>query len=170
MRTGLLRFGAAAVVAAAMPLLGCGQNTASPPPPPSAPAAPAVDPLTQQRMADLIAINNAVKAYYDTHGQYPVTSDRGSFVSIISAGDAWIPGLTPDFIASLPRDPGGSTDPNNQYWYASQGGSYKLIVHGVGAACGPEVEVDGIRRDPARSRADGSCWAYGFWTDNLSNY
>lgn len=134
------------------------------------PAPPALDPLTTQRIADLIAINAALQAFYEANGQYPVTPNRGSFVSVISAGEDWIPGLAPSFIATLPNDPAGSSDQNNQYWYASQGGSYKLIVHGVGAACGPEVEESGIARDPARSEADGTCWAYGFWTPDMANY
>jgi hypothetical protein len=148
----------------------------SPTPPPASapeavvPAPPALDPLTTQRISDLVAINAAVQAFYNANGQYPVTPNRGSFVSVVSAGNDWIPGLAPTFMPALPSDPAGSTDQNNQYWYASQGGSYKLIVHGVGAACGPEVEESGILRDPARSEADGTCWAYGFWTADMANY
>lgn len=62
------------------------------------------------------------------------------------------------FIATLPRDPAMSTEADHQYRYASSGMDYELIAHGVSGQCGPEIERDGVRMDPARTR-DGRCWA-----------
>lgn len=158
----------------ALALAACGSQEAPPAPEAEAPAAqaPAVElsreELDNRRIADLVAINAALRAYHQRNGSYP-ESPRAGFVNVISGGDNWIAGLVPDFIASLPREPRMSTDPNNQYWYASDGTDYKLIVVGAGNQCGPEVEREGVRTDPARTR-DGRCFAYGFWTEGRRNW
>lgn len=128
-----------------------------------------LDELSTQRVADLAAMRDALEAYYAEHQRYPGTPN-GGFQSVATVGEAWIPELAPKYIAALPRDPAGSQEQRTQYWYASNGGGrYKLIAHGVDA-CGPEFERQGIRRDPARTRRDGSCWAYGYFPDELGAY
>lgn len=162
-----------AVVVVALGLAACGQQEAKQPEPPAA-AAPEVqlDAVSTQRVGDLVAINTALQRYYEAHGSYPATRN-GSLVSAASpgAGENWIPGLTPEYIPALPRDPAGSTDPTGtQYMYASPGGAYKLIAHGTSGGCDANIEQQGIRRDPARMNPDGTCWAFGFWTDDMANY
>lgn len=127
--------------------------------------------LDARRHTDLIALNNAIQAFHTATGKYPITEGNG-FANVMTpnVGANWIPGLAPTYIASLPREPLGSNDPQGpQYTYASDGEGYKLIVHGVPGSCDAAVERDGIRRDPARTR-DGGCWAYGFWTNDKRNF
>ncbi len=167
-RIGWGRAAALAAVLATVSLAACGRQEEAP-----APAAPVteqpLDEVSTQRVTDLVALDVALQAYFEQNQRYPATPN-GSFINVISAGTDWIPGLAPQFIQALPRDPANSTDPNSQYWYASSGGnSYKLVVHGVGDACGAEYARQGIRLDPART-SDGSCWAYGFFTDDMSQY
>ena len=160
------------IMAAACVLLlaACGQQEAPPaeqaeirtPAPEPSPQPMTREQLDARRIADLVAINNALQAYRQQHGSYPL-SPRNGFTNV-TAGADWIPGLAPTFIPALPREPRMSDDPNTQYWYASSGADYKLIVVGVAGACGPEVERDGVRIDPMRN-PNGRCFAYGFWTE-----
>jgi hypothetical protein len=147
---------------------------ATPLPPPDAQLAPApavstVDPrlLTRQRISDLVTINDAIKAYHAKAGAYPAAYD--GLKGEIERGAHWIPGLIPDFLGELPRDPARAADNNGpQYQYVSNGSGYKLIVHGV-SADGSPVEVLGVRVDPER-RHENSFWAYGFWTDDFAAF
>lgn len=120
--------------------------------------------LTERRIADLLEINRAVNAYHAAVGSFP-RSD--GFQSAATYGESWIPGLEPSYIKNLPRDPLNSINVNRpQYMYISNGSDYKLIAHGVGAACGQFVEQRGVRIDPARAQGD-SCWAFGFFTEGM---
>ena len=61
----------------------------------------------------------------------------------------------------------GAPDNNGpQYYYVSDGSGYKLIVHGV-SPDGANVEVLGVKIDPARRNENGF-WAYGFWTEGFA--
>lgn len=165
------------IVAAACGLMlaACGQQEA---PPPAAPAEPAPsvqapadlsrEELNSRRVADLASLNNALQAYHERNNAYPVTP-QGGFTNVVANGAEWIPGLVPDFIAALPREPRMSDDPQQQYWYSSNGTDFKLIVVGVISQCGAEVERDGVRIDPARRDANG-CWGYGFWTSGRRDF
>jgi peptidoglycan/LPS O-acetylase OafA/YrhL len=132
-------------------------------PPEVAPAdAPAPSEHAAQRIADLVAIRKALDAYHADHGTYP---EGKGLRSIVERGPDWIPGLAPKYIAELPRDPTRSDSSEApQYMYRSDTKGYKLIAHSVGDDCGSAIERDGIRTDPRRTREDGTCWAFGFWT------
>ena len=133
------------------------------------PQPPSNDPrlLTRKRLSDLVTINDALKAFHATTGAYPNAFD--GLKGVIDRGKDWIPGLAPDFLPELPHDPGGAPDNNGpQYFYVSDGVGYKLIAHGVGAD-GSNVEVLGVKIDPARSNEKGF-WAYGFWTETFSKF
>jgi type II secretion system protein G len=85
-----------------------------------------------RRITDLKQIQTALELYYDTSGQYPLPS-RGSGVwsgHCPSYGDAddYIPDLTPNYIASLPRDP-KYDESYYCYLYKSDGKDYALITH-----------------------------------------
>jgi hypothetical protein len=164
-----------AAAACGLVLAACGPQEAPPAAPTETPAAgpaPAVEltreELDARRIADLVAINNALRAYHAQNGAYPI-SPRQGFTGVIEGGANWIPELVPAHIAALPRDPAMSSDADRQYRYASDGVDYKLIAHGVSGQCGPEIQRDGVRMDPARTR-DGRCWAYGFWTEGRRNW
>jgi peptidoglycan/LPS O-acetylase OafA/YrhL len=128
----------------------------------------AVDDLTAQRIKDLLTIKKALEAHYAENGVYP---ESVGLRSIVQRGAEWIPGLAPKYIARLPQDPAMSNSNDDpQYMYRSDTKGFKLIAHGVGANCNAAVEQDGIRMDPARTRLDGTCWAFGFWTEGFETF
>jgi prepilin-type N-terminal cleavage/methylation domain-containing protein len=109
------------------------------------------------RKANLLQVSKALELYYSDNGSYPSTggSWRGACSNyqafpdayVDATHDAWIPGLTPQYMARLPRDPntnkgnpgnaaaGCRTDPGNScYLYRSDDGTgYKLLAY-----CTPE--------------------------------
>lgn len=115
-----------------------------------------------QRRNDLKQLQQALENYYTDHGSYPVTSGANSYYSS-EPGDylgggldggqhaqsdpvsGYIPGLAPDYITKLPRDPqgGNTTTPQcvalglpglkRAYTYKSNGQEYLLM-----SRCGPE--------------------------------
>jgi hypothetical protein len=135
------------------------ETVANPPPPP-------LEGEALQRHLDLIKIKSALERYAADHnGAFPVTQGYAGYVSAWgpSLGDKWIPELVPAYIDRLPRDPANSTTADGRiYIYRSDGKDYKLLAHGWGE-CSSDVELDGVRVDPVRSK-DGKCWAYGVWT------
>jgi hypothetical protein len=115
----------------------------------------------RKRVSDLVSINDALKAYHAKHGAYPKADGlRGH----AERGASWIPGLSPDFIKVLPRDPAQSDDPAApQYLYTSNGTDYKLLAHGVALAGGTNVEVLGVKIDESRKPTAEKA-SFGFWT------
>jgi hypothetical protein len=110
-------------------------------------------------VSDLVSINDALKAYHAKNGKYPKADGLKGFAD---RGKAWIPGLAPEFIAELPRDPAESRS-GPQYLYTSNGTDYKLLAHGVSLVGGTNVEVLGVRIDAAKSPSAENA-AFGFWT------
>lgn len=115
----------------------------------------------RKRVSDLVSINDALKAYHAKNGKYPKADGLKGFPD---RGKAWIPGLAPEFIADLPRDPVQSNDRGGpQYVYVSNGADYKLLAHGVSLVGGTNVEVLGVKIDQAKSPSAENA-AFGFWT------
>jgi hypothetical protein len=144
------------------------------PAPPSAPSSGTDTPTwmtdprltNRKRVSDLVAINDAIKAYYSKHGRYPMAKGMEGF---LERGKGWIPGLAPEFIPDLPRDPAQSNDRNGpQYVYSSDGSGYKIIAKGVSLVGGTNVEVLGVRFDPARQNTAENA-AFGFWTQGFES-
>lgn len=116
----------------------------------------------RKRVSDLVTMNDALKAYFAKHGKYPVAEKLGGF---LERGKDWIPGLSPEFVAELPRDPAMSSDKAGpQYLYASNGADYKLVAQGVSLVGGTNVEVLGVKFDPSKNNTMERA-AFGFWTD-----
>lgn len=137
---------------------------ASAQPPPAAVGAPPPDPrvVNRKRVQDLVTINDALKAYRAKNGQFPTAAVLGG---LNERGANWIPGLAPDFLKEVPRDPmHGST---TQYVYVSDGANYKLLAAGVSLVGSPNVEVLGIKVDPTRNPTAESA-AFGFWTADFA--
>ncbi len=109
-------------------------------------------------MQDLVIINDALKAYYAKKGVYPKAD---GLAGATERGAAWIPGLSPEFLAEIPRDPvhGGGT----QYVYVSDGANYKLVVQGASLVGSGNVEVLGVKIDQTRDPTPENA-AFGFWT------
>src|SRR5690606_26214234 len=152
------------------------QASAHPPPSAQGTVAAAVvdaptwtqDPRLQnrRRVSDLVALNDALKAYHARHGAYPRAE---GLQGQVERGAAWIPGLAPDFIKELPRDPAQSDDPSaSRYVYASNGVDYKLLAHGVALAGGTNVEVLGVRIDNTRNPTVDKA-SFGFWTEGFTS-
>lgn len=117
--------------------------------------------LNRRRVTDLVSINDALKAYYAANGAYPKATGLAGFSE---RGAGWIPGLSPDFIVTLPRDPLQASDASGpQYVYVSDGKDYKLLAHGVSLVGGTQVEVLGVRIDPTRNPTAENA-SFGFWT------
>jgi hypothetical protein len=119
----------------------------------------------RKRVSDLVTINDALKAYRTKHGKYPVAEKLGGY---LERGKNWIPGLAPEFLAELPRDPALSNDKAGpQYLYASNGSDYKLVAQGVSLVGGTNVEVLGVKFDPSKSNTMEKA-AFGFWTEKFA--
>jgi hypothetical protein len=136
--------------------------------PPSSASSPVQDPrlLNRKRVQDLVTINDALKAYQQKHGAYP---KAGGLVGFPERGAAWIPGLAPDFLKALPRDPAMSDDKAGpQYVYVSDGTDYKLLAQGVSLVGGTNVEVLGVRIDMTRQPTPENA-SFGFWTPGFAS-
>ena len=115
------------------------------------------------RVRDLMKIRDALENYKKANGSYPATQDRwdGIYTCWGKASPDWIPGLVPNLLPQLPRDPRNHSKCDEQYIYSSDGKGYKLLSHNpndfpsvVGAF--PDM------LDPSRPT-----WAYGFWTSSF---
>jgi hypothetical protein len=116
----------------------------------------------RKRVSDLVTINDALKAYHAKHGKFPAAPKLGGY---LERGKNWIPGLAPEFLAELPRDPAMSEDKAGpQYLYASNGADYKLVAQGVSLVGGTNVEVLGVKFDPSKENTMEKA-AFGFWTE-----
>ncbi len=128
--------------------------------PDAATGAPAPDPrlINRKRVQDLVTINDALKAYHAKNGAYPKAD---GLAGANERGAEWIPGLSPDFLAQIPRDPLHSA--GTQYVFASDGANYKLLAQGASLVGSGNVEVLGIKIDQTRNPTPPNA-AFGFWT------
>ena len=94
------------------------------------------DTMDGRREADMRNVEKALEAYFSRHSRYPTTGgqwwgDAPSYGGKEYSGpNAYIPGLVPDFIKGLPRDP-DQNYPNGArgYLYRSNGVDYKFLAH-----------------------------------------
>ena len=120
----------------------------------------------RKRVGDLVTLNDALKSYHKKRGAYPVAAGLGG---LPDRGAAWIPGLAPDFVPELPRDPALSMDKDGpQYVYVSNGTDYKLLARNVSLVGGTNVEVLGVKIDPTHSKTAESA-SFGFWTPGFAS-
>ena len=90
-----------------------------------------------RRMADMNTLVKALEMYknLDSSNAYPSTGGSWWSVSVnggsrtTSGVNAYIPGLTPNYISRLPVDPRGDTSGWSGYLYNSDGTNYKLLSH-----------------------------------------
>ena len=89
-----------------------------------------------RRASDLRSIATAMAHYREVNGAYPDTGgawqgDAGSYGSMGYDAAGYIPGLVPDYLPYLPKDP----DPNYPdaavagYMYRSDGNDFKFVVN-----------------------------------------
>jgi prepilin-type N-terminal cleavage/methylation domain-containing protein len=96
-----------------------------------------------RRAHDLRAIQAALADYFQDHGAYPDTNGNWQGDSTADGGltydaNGYIPGLVPDYLQSLPRDPDPQY-PNATFGYAyrSDGVDFKCIARGTPESYGP---------------------------------
>lgn len=119
--------------------------------------------FNRRRVSDLVTINDALKAYFKKHNAYPVAAGLGG---LAERGAAWIPGLAPEFVPELPRDPAMEAG-GPQYVYASDGKDYKLLAHNVSLVGSTSVEVLGVRIDHTRKPTMENA-SFGYWTPGFA--
>lgn len=115
--------------------------------------------FNRKRVSDLVTINDALKAYFKKHNAYPVAA---GLAGLAERGAEWIPGLVPEFVPELPRDPAMEAS-GPQYVYASDGKDYKLLAHNVSLVGGTSVEVLGVKIDRSRQPTMENA-SFGYWT------
>jgi prepilin-type N-terminal cleavage/methylation domain-containing protein len=120
-----------------------------------------------ERLATLKRLEAALVIYYNVNRAYPDTggtwysSEAGSCHQNGPGNNGnWIPGLAPNFIPILPKDPKGgasaiascvSSGCYNAYVYRSDGIDYKLLSHcTLESLGGSEESSSSIFYDPAR--------------------
>ncbi len=90
-----------------------------------------------RRAADLRSVAAALATYKNTHGSYPTTGGEWKGDSTNDGGlgygtDGYIPGLVPDLLPALPKDPNPAyPDATHGYRYKSDGTDYKFELHGT---------------------------------------
>jgi len=124
-----------------------------------------------RRLQDMRQVRQALEMYYNDNGQYPSTGGtnnwRGTETSNSSVncygnhGDNAIPGLAPDYMQAVPKDPNPKS--NNCYLYTSNGTDYKFLIHRTMEAC---QCGDCPKQDPRR---DTYC-ASSIYTPDAKNW
>jgi len=85
------------------------------------------------RQADLKMLQVAIELYKSKYGRYPTQTcgSTGSTFSSEGVCAEYITGLSPEFIARLPRDPRRGTNPGFSYLTNANGTVYKAMVMGT---------------------------------------
>lgn len=117
-----------------------------------------------RRKSDMKQLQIALEMYYDSSNAYPstggswwgVSSNGGSRTT--SGANAYIPGLTPDYISVLPVDPKDVRTGWSGYLYRSNGTNYKLLSHSTGPETFPSSNE--AFYDPVRPT-----WAWAICSD-----
>lgn len=111
---------------------------------------------TAKRLENAKQLENALEVYYVNNNRYPSTCSPAANTCAVASAHllstcstwgtdiytTWIPGLAPNFIATLPTDPDSDGVAKCCYLYKSNGTDYKLMIAygAVGAnACTPVV-------------------------------
>ena len=98
-----------------------------------------------RRMSDLKQLQLALEMYFNSNNAYPSTGGSWRGVSVnggsrdTSGANAYIPGLTPNYISVLPVDPLDNRTNWSGYLYRSDSTNYKLISHSIGPESFPSA-------------------------------
>jgi len=106
------------------------------------------------RKANLVQISKALEVYYSDNGGYPSTGGSASWNGVCSTygskpdtgAGAWIPNLSPNYMATLPHDP-NTKQPSMCYLYTSDGTDYKILAYGLAEIPRGSDMIDPIRTD-----------------------
>ncbi len=122
-----------------------------------------------RRKTDMNQIVLALEMYYDSYGSYPSTG--GVYWGVCANGgsrdtsgaNAYIPGITPDYMSVLPLDPLDNRTSWSGYIYRSNGTNYKLLCHSVGPESFPSSSEPFY--DPVRPT-----WAWALYTSGARTW
>jgi type II secretory pathway pseudopilin PulG len=116
-----------------------------------------------KREADLRAVEKALEAYSMKYGVYPPSGgtwsgDTSSYGGKGYGADGYIPGLVPEFLPQLPRDPNPAYPVAGRgYLYRSNGTDYKFLAWNTPTACPPDHPLF----DPTRPTTSWQVSSYG---------
>jgi len=97
------------------------------------------------RKASMKQMRTALELYYDNNNAYPSTGGSWWGVCVnggsrtTSGANAYIPGLTPNYISVLPVDPLDHRTGWSGYLYRSDSTNYKLLDHSIGPESFPSA-------------------------------
>lgn len=101
--------------------------------------------------------------YQADNGRYPFDGASGNCYTSISSPAAYIPGLAPTYVASLPPSP--NTVDYYAYCWTANGGDYKVLRIVPGGVALPQFEVDDATAkgmlDPVRPTRSWGLWSPG---------
>ena len=126
-----------------------------------------------RRITDIRQVELALELYFDSNNSYPIASawfgGQGNCWGTVT--NNWVPGLSPNYIPTLPLDP-RPTNCGSVYLYASNATDYKVIAHVPENCENPAMQSV---KDPARdggpnpSIVDGNgCWAWAIYTPGMA--
>ncbi len=89
--------------------------------------------LYKIQLAQFDSVKNALNSYKAKYGSYPKVRPEGACIGHNDWGGEtrkdWIPGLVPEFLPHLPKEPRGNLfETGKQFYYISDGNSYKFFT------------------------------------------
>lgn len=105
------------------------------------------DAMNNRRAQDLSNLQKALEMYYADHTQYPAvsgwSSDAPNYGGKGYDEAGYIPGLVPNYMEQLPRDPDSTyPDGSKGYLYRSDGQDYKILAHYTPTVFGNDQELN----------------------------
>jgi type II secretion system protein G len=130
-----------------------------------------------RRKSDLESVRTAVEMYNDEKGTYPdstglscggtTPADWGNSYDCLNAGKGWVPGLVPDFLPTLPRDP-VNKNYSWAYMYHGTTTNYKIFARPMESTQGKlDADNDGGTKNGCNS--GGNC-AYEIFTSGGQSF
>ncbi len=116
-----------------------------------------------QRKADIQQIRSALELYRADMGAYPIIVGGWAYST---AGDSWIPGLTPQYMQKVPKDPVNNA---TQPWLS---GNYSYAYFSAGlctVASGGKYYALAIRLENTSDQTTGNTVNYGGSGDSACN-
>ncbi len=115
------------------------------------------DAMNNRRGQDLSSVQRALEMYFADNGSYPTSTnwqgDAPNFGGLAYDQSGYIPGLVPQYIDVLPRDPNSSyPETNRGYLYRSNGTDYKVLAFNTPTVFGNDLSVNKYAKffDPRR--------------------
>ena len=122
--------------------------------------------------SDISNINKAIQLYYADNGSYPITPNttacNGNWCGWDQVtGDAFIPGLSPEYIATIPQLPTANASSDTYLYRSPSGTDYKLIrlLQG-GLSASESAAFSDLMTTTCSSGINTTRW--GYWSSSAS--